>query len=167
MALLLFFGSVIGVTLAAFLKKRFYFNVLAGNKNVLIRINWLFLKKEWKISLFEFEKKIFENLGKTKKKSSVPLRKIVKRGCTELVELCVTGRIGIVNDAAKTAFLCGVMNVFAETVLKEMGAKKVYIRFVPDFTQDLFWLYMEGRIAVYPRKIAAILIKEKFKEAKK
>lgn len=83
----------------------------------------------------------------------------------ELTSLTIRGRVGIPNDAACTAILCGMLQNLAQSVfsVRIRDAKK-NISIKPDFARGIFWLYLEGILIIYPGKIIVMLIRAWLKE---
>lgn len=100
---------------------------------------------------------------KKRKKRGIRITNI--KGGVALCAVKISGRLGIREDAAGTAFLCGVMRCFFEAALGALSHEAIEsLEIRPDFNNGVFWLYMEGILTLYPGKIIAMLIGKWVKE---
>lgn len=86
----------------------------------------------------------------------------------QLSSLTIRSRIGISNDAACTAVVCGMLQNLVQTFFSiRVNDAKKDVNIKPDFTRGIFWLYLEGILIIYPGKIIDMLIKSWLKEKSK
>lgn len=85
--------------------------------------------------------------------------------CFELKRLYAHARIGIKDDAAATAFTCGVLRALFDAAGAAICKNtKLDFDLKPEFDRGMLWIYMEGILVVYPGKLIRMIIGKLIRE---
>ncbi len=158
--------AILAAVVSIFTGRRVGFAIVVSRTGVLLRISKWKLKYRRIVTYDTILRSVIDPRESKKKKRRVHLQDL--KGAFRLIEVDLRGRLGIRDDAAATAILCGAANCFVETALSVFCAgAKASVGVTPDFTKGVFWLYLEGILMIYPGKVIVTLIRLWLKEVRK
>ena len=156
--MLVFWGLLI-VIIAGLLwraKLRFHFAIMDGKLLFSGRAYFFFqlirIPLWYEAPLDRFIRRLISNMGKHKDKTKYDRFKklIIKfaRECGNISELECRGRVGVENDAFKSVFAAGALQIALCALAGALFDAEPDVHIKPNFERPSFWINMEGIIEI-------------------